>query len=236
MKLNQKSIAILIVVILFGGVFVSDAFGLWKTESSKVPAKIQTGEFAGEADPADIRGSYTFGDIERVFPITAETLGEAFWVVENPESFQLKRLEEMYPSEGEFEMGTSSVRYFVARYTGLPYQQTGEEGLFPIAIELLKREGKISEEEAQTIPVMNPEIVLQVEEAPKETVVEEHVEPLVKGNTTVADLLELGLSEEEIVSIIGEYESKGELVRDVCNGNGIAFSAAKLTLQELALE
>jgi hypothetical protein len=231
MKLNQKSIAILVVVILFGGVFVSDALGLWKTESSKVPVKIQTGEFVGEADPADIRGSYTLSDIANAFPISVDVLAEAFFIEENAAEFQLKRLEETYASEDDFELGTSSVRLFVARYTGLPYERTGEEALFPHAIDFLVKEGKLTLEEAKQIPIMESEIPIVYED--QDAVEEEHVEPLVKGNTTVADLFALGLSEEEIVSVIGEYDSKGELVRDVCNSNGIAFSGAKLTLQEL---
>ena len=233
MKLKQKSIAILVVVILFGGVFVSDALGLWQTESSKVPAKIQTGEFTGARDPADIRGSYTFSDIANAFPISVDVLAKAFYIEDNPADFQLKRLEENYSSEGDIELGTSSVRLFVARYTGLPYERTGEEALFPRAIEFLVEEGKLTMEEANLIPTMEPKDLSEPNE--KETVVqEEHVEPLVKGNTTVADLFALGLTEEEIVSVIGEIASKGELVRDVCNANDVAFSSAKLALQELA--
>ncbi|BES64311.1 hypothetical protein SANA_07500 [Gottschalkiaceae bacterium SANA] len=231
MKLNQKSIAILVVVILFGGVFVSDTLGLWKTESSKVPVKIQTGEFVGEADPADIRGSYTLSDIANAFPISVEVLAEAFFIEENAAEFQLKRLEETYASEDDFELGTSSVRLFVARYTGLPYERTGEEALFPHTIDFLVKEGKLTLEEAEQIPIMESEIPIVYEN--ENTVEEEHVEPLVKGNTTVADLFGLGLSEEEIVSVIGDYDSKGDLVRDVCNSNEVAFSKAKLTLQDL---
>lgn len=230
MKLNQKNVGILIVVMIFGGILASDALGLWRTESSKVPVKIQEGDFAGLSDPTDIRGSYTFADIERTFPITVEVLADAFRVTEEPEAFQLKKLEENYPSDGEWEMGTASVRYFVARYTGLPYESTGEEALFPHAIAFLVGEGKISAEEAELIPVVQPGV--QIQDRDQASQPEEHIEPLVKGNTTIADLFSLGLSEEEIVAVTGKFESKGELVRDVCRNNGLSFSEVKTVLIE----
>jgi hypothetical protein len=230
MKFKPIGVAVLVVLVIFGGVFVSDAMGIWKTSSSKTPAQFETGKFAGLGNPEDIRGSYTFGDIANAFPIEVETLAEAFLVEENPAAFQLKVLEETYPSDEDWEMGTSSVRYFVARYTGLPYERTGEEALFPHAVQMLKEIGKISEEEAEDIPIVQPGVQIQDRDQVSEP---DHVEPAVKGNTTVADLFALGLTEEEIVSVIGEYDSKGALVRDVCQVNGVAFSGAKEALLDL---
>lgn len=231
MKLKPIGVAGLVLVIIFGGIYISDALGLWRTSSAKTPAKYQTGDFAGQADPSDIRGSYTFSDIANAFPIGVDVLAEAFEVEENPAAFQLKGLEEMYPSDGDWEMGTASVRYFVARYTGLPYQRTGEEALFPHAVQMLKERGKITEEEAEAIPIVQPGEQIQDRDQVSEP---DHVEPAVKGNTTVADLFAMGLTEEEIVSVIGAYDSMGALVRDVCQANGVAFSAAKEALVNLA--
>ena len=53
-------------------------FGLWNDEQSKVPAKFTTGQFAGLNNPSDIRGSYTFEDIEHYFSVPAETIAQAF--------------------------------------------------------------------------------------------------------------------------------------------------------------
>lgn len=232
MKLKPIHVGMLVATVLIGGILVSDSLGFWRTESTKMPVKIQEGEFAGASDPADIRGSYTFGDIAQSYPISVDVLAEAFQVIENPEAFQLKRLEEMYPSEGEVEMGTSSIRFFVARYTGLPYEETGEEGLFPHAVQMLLDQGTITDEEAREIPRISGEILLEYEGSHTEAEVEEHVEPVVNGNSTVADLFAIGLEEEEIVSVIGPFESKGEKVRDVCQNNSIQFSAAKTLLIE----
>ena len=80
MKLTSKPLAIIVVVIMFGGIFFSKVQGWWETESTKEAAVFTEGEFAGKANPADIRGSYTFGDVENNFDISADILVQAFGV------------------------------------------------------------------------------------------------------------------------------------------------------------
>ena len=72
MKKTRLIIAISVVVLIFGGVMISDALGFWQTTGSKVPQKIESGKFTGEFDPWDIRGSYTFGNIEDNFDYILE--------------------------------------------------------------------------------------------------------------------------------------------------------------------
>ena len=57
---------IIIFVFIFGGIAITSVTGYWQTSSSKIPAKYQGGEFAGQYDPADIRGSYSFGEISEI--------------------------------------------------------------------------------------------------------------------------------------------------------------------------
>jgi hypothetical protein len=97
MTLTSKPLAVLIAALLFGGIYFSSAMGWWQTESTKEAAQFTTGEFAGQANPADIRGSYTFGDVERNFAVPAPLLAEAFGVqAGDPAAFQVKELEEMF--------------------------------------------------------------------------------------------------------------------------------------------
>ena len=115
MKLTSKPLAIMILVILFGCILLSTALNWWQTESTRQPAKIKDGEFAGQPDPADIRGSYTFGDIHTSFGIPLEDLAVAFALPEGTDvaAFGVKNLEEMYSGLPN-EIGTSSVRWFPA--------------------------------------------------------------------------------------------------------------------------
>src|SRR5512136_728480 len=121
MTLTSKPLATIVVVILFGGIFFSSAMGWWQTVSTKQAAKITSGEFAGQANPADIRGSYTFGDVEKNFGISPTVLAQAFGIKDtNPAVFTVKSLEGMYAGSAQ-EIGTASVRLFVAFYKGMPY-------------------------------------------------------------------------------------------------------------------
>ena len=63
MRLTSKPLAALVIAIMLGGILFSSALGWWETESSKEAVVYTEGQFAGQANPADIRGSYTFGDV-----------------------------------------------------------------------------------------------------------------------------------------------------------------------------
>ena len=78
MRVRKSIVSILIILFIFSSVFIFKGLGMWKTESEKQPIKFTTGEFAGQNNPDDIRGSYTFGDIQNNFEITVETLARAF--------------------------------------------------------------------------------------------------------------------------------------------------------------
>ena len=127
MRLTSKSLGPIVVFILFGGILFTTLMGWWQTESVKEPVKYTTGELAGEYNPADIRGSYTFGDINRLFNIPLEDLRVAFGLPSDADvaALQAKSLEEMY-SGLEQEIGTGSLRLFVAQvsYTHLRAHET----------------------------------------------------------------------------------------------------------------
>ncbi len=151
MKLNSYTLAALIVVLLFGGIGISTAMNWWQTENSKVAATYTDGEYAGQANPADIRGSYTFGDVNKNFGVPLKDLAAAFRLPADtdPSAFQVKELEGL--SEGlPVEVGTASVRMFVAFYKGLPYDLSASEEtyLFPEAAPILKAQNNLKPEQA----------------------------------------------------------------------------------------
>lgn len=77
MKLRSKHIAPIILAIFVLGIAGTIAFNLWRTKSSKIPVQLALGKHAGEYDPADIRGSYAFSDISKLFNIPLDTMGKA---------------------------------------------------------------------------------------------------------------------------------------------------------------
>jgi hypothetical protein len=248
MRLTSKPLAVIVVVIMFGGIFFSQVQGWWETESTKEAAVYTEGEFAGQANPADIRGSYTFGDVENNFKIPAELLVQAFGVkTDDPTAFPVKSLEEMYLTSPQ-EVGTASVRLFVAFYLGLPFELSTDIYLPQSAAEILYSKDLTQENriylENHIVPDLTSEILLttpQPEEIQSESDVPESTEvhePIVeegtiKGKTTFAELLDWGLDAETIESILGMPlpPTTGQTVRDFCTQNGLSFETIKTDLQ-----
>ena len=148
MTLTSKPLAVIVLVIMFGGIAFSSAMGWWVTELTKQPVTFTEGDFAGQANPADIRGSYTFGDIAKSFDVTPEVLAQAFGVTEgDPAAFAVKELEAISLESG-YEIGTASVRLFVAYYAGLPFDTTGQEIYMPqSATDILLAKGNLTPEQ-----------------------------------------------------------------------------------------
>lgn len=248
MKIDSKIIAIALVILIFGGIVTADVLGFWITESLKIPAKYTSGEFEGTYNPDDIRGSYSFADIEKYFDVSVETLADAFGIdkaTADINSFQLKSLEEIYVDLGDDqEIGTGSVRYFVALYTGLPY--TDESDNIPLrALEILFEEGKIDSEQRDKLMAIAIDTSLYSlpgteNDASTDTpveIVEHETEQIINGNTIINDLFSYGITESQLTEVLGEVPtSKNMKIRDYCTEKGLSFSEVKIQLTELLFE
>ena len=253
MRLTSKPLAALVIAIMFGGIFFSSALGWWQTESSKEAAVYTEGEYAGQANPADIRGSYTFGDVEKNFGIPPARLARAFGVQDDdPAAFAVKGLEEMY-AESSQEIGTASVRLFVALYLGLPFDLSTDVYL-PESAAAILRERHLNAEnvaylDAHTVPnpgtagnlpaatAAAPEGSAPVATQPAPQLTPEHTPSAapgtVIGKTTFAQLLEWGLTAETIEQVLGMPmpPAPGMTVKDFCTQNGLSFETIKPALQ-----
>jgi len=242
MKIKSWLLGLFVLVIIFGGIGVTTAFNLWQTESTKIPVKIGEGEYAGEYNPADIKGSYSIGEISELFEIPLVDLVTAFELegMDGPEDFKCSELESLYANLEEMEIGTDSVRVFVALYTGLPYTLTESTYLPQPAVDILKTkivsltEAQIAFLDSHGVDINNVEIISLTEET-EQSDTEEHetlTELVIKGNTTFSELLDWGLSEGDIETIIGEeLPAKSTGVRDYAVDKGIEFSLIKDALQ-----
>jgi hypothetical protein len=242
MTLTSRPLALIVLVIFLGGIAISSAMGWWATESTKVPAAFSEGEFAGQANPADIRGSYTFGDIAKSFDVTPEVLAQAFGVTEGaPAAFAVKELEAMY-LDSEFEIGTASVRLFVAFYSGLPFDTADQEIYMPqSATDILLARGTLTDEqvnylETYTVDVaaLAPAAEPAVEASPvsaeaPSTTSEEHI---VKGKTTFGELITWGVPQDVIEQLIGTpMPDPAMTMKDYASANGLDFETLKPALQ-----
>ena len=148
-KVKTSNVAIVILTVLFGGIALTSALGWWKTTSSKQPVRYSQGEYTGEYNPADIRGSYSFGEISELFQIPLEDLGKAFGVKDESSiaTFKCKDLETLYSvsaAEGK-EVGTDSVRIFVALYKSLPIPLTETTYLLKPAVGILQNQASLTD-------------------------------------------------------------------------------------------
>jgi hypothetical protein len=249
MKLSSKPLGIIILVILFGSISVTTATGWWQTTNTKQPARYSEGEAAGQYNPADIRGSYTFGEISDLFDIPIEDLKIAFRLPEdsNPAQYQVKNLEELYETL-DTEIGTSSVRLFVALYKGFPYDLTEDVYLLNDAVEPLKQSDKMSPEQSiylenHTINLNNSDRPIKAPFPQDETLavptaaptsVPEHSsgERIIRGTTTFQDLLDWGVSQPVIEEIIGGPLPDSQTpIKDYATAQGLEFGTIKATLQ-----
>lgn len=239
MTLTSKPLTVILFVILFGGIALSSAMGWWATESTKEPTTFTEGKFAGLANPADIRGSYTFGDIANSFDVTPEILAQAFGIsTADPTVFAVKDLEAIYLDSG-FEIGTNSVRMFVAFYTGLPFDLTIEETVMPqTATDILLTKGnltpaQVSYLETHTVNLSEPAPVLtELTPVAEASHVESTEDYTIKGKTTFGDLILWGVPKEIIETLIGaDMPDPAMKVKDYANANGLDFEMLKPALQ-----
>lgn len=243
MNLRSTHLAIIIFVFIFGGIALTSVTGYWQTTSSKIPATYKDGDFAGESDPADIRGSYTFGDISTSFDIPLEDLGQAFGV--DPEryvTFQCKELETIYASlkeEGK-EVGTASVRYFVALYKGLPFNLTESIYLPELAVNILKEKASLSETEILSLEQITISLPDSDNSSDSSLTVGQELEHettsdnTIKGITTFQELLNWGVSQEDIEKALNDkMPNPQKNIKDYAAEEGIEFGVLKESLQEL---
>jgi hypothetical protein len=245
MKIKSWHMGLIVLIVIFGGIGGTMAFNLWNTEGggggqgnggSKVPVTFKVGEFAEEYNPADIRGSYNFRHISELFGIPLAELGAAFGVepTENLAYFECKDLEMVYANlEEDVEIGTGSVKVFVALYTGLPYTLSDDEYLPQSAVEILKAKANLTEDQRIFLDTHSVDISgLGIVEPNITEEHEESAERIVTGKTTFKEVLDWGLSEEEIKAVIGEkLPATGMTIRDFAEQKGLDFGHTKAALQ-----
>ena len=167
-ELKSKTLAVVLVVILFGAIIITGNLGWFQTTSSKIPITYPSGEFAGQYNPADIRGSYLFSEISDLFNVPLIDLKVAFLVPDttNVAAYGVKNLEGQFSSTG-YEIGTGSVRLFVAFYNGTPFDLSGETFLPKEAAQVLQAHGKMTAEQAKylaahTVDLSKPAVAATV--------------------------------------------------------------------------
>jgi hypothetical protein len=240
MKIKSWMLGLLVIALIFGGIALSSITGDWQTTSSKIPSKYTEGDFAGQSNPADIRGSYTFADISANFKIPLDDLAAGFGIENNADKFQVKELESLYvDSVCGASVGTDSVRLFVAYYKGLPFTPSDSDYLLPEAVKILKEKATLSQEQISFLDAhifllsssSVPPVSTQVDVIPSPTataITHTTTAGTVTGKVTFQELIDWGLTEEEIENVINDQmPEKSVTLRDYATQKGIEFSLLK---------
>lgn len=254
MKLTSKPLAAIIVVILFGGILLTANLGWFQTTTTKIPVKYTSGEFAGQYNPVDIRGSYLFGDIGSLFDVSITDLQTAFLLPANvnPAAYGVKNLEGQFADSG-YEIGTGSVRLFVAFYKGLPYDLTEAVYLPKEAAQVLIANGKMTAEQAKyltehTVDLSQPAAQAAATAAPTTATTKPatagtpqqltpgstHVaaDRTVTSKTTFQELLTWGVPQAAIEKVLGgPMPAAATVIKDYLAAKGLEFSTVKTALQ-----
>ncbi|MGB9840803.1 hypothetical protein [Thermovenabulum sp.] len=120
MKIKIKHLVVIILLIVFGGIAISNYAGLWKTQSDKIPKKVFSFDGQEIYDPTDIKGSYTFSDVSKFFDIPLEDLAKAFGLNGSvAENFKCKDVKTIKTVSQGATLSMDSVRYFVIFYKGI---------------------------------------------------------------------------------------------------------------------
>ncbi|MBN2797265.1 MAG: hypothetical protein JXR88_17775 [Clostridia bacterium] len=239
MKLNQNILALLLIVVILGGYLLINNMNLFTDE--KTPTRYEDGTY----DPSSIRGSFTFSEISEFFHIPIDTLSEAFGLSNYPDMENTKSgdLSGIYDGLlGDAEIGNGSVQFFVAAYLGLPIELNEDTYLFKSAVDILLNEGTPTEEQKAYMARFTMDNVLMVFDEETLTTIEENHELeeestlIIKGNTTFSEIMTWGITEEEIISIVGEMPNQILSVRDYCESHDLTFSTIKKSLEALLSE
>jgi len=162
MKIKPAGVAVLTVVVLFGGIGLARLAGLWRTSGGPGGGsrRNNTTVVAGSYTPDDIRGSFTLQNVADAFSIEPEVLRQAFGL---PEGFDLaslrsSHLERLYAAAG-VDIGNGSVKLFVSCYTDVPLSGEVDSWLPVTAAEVIREaradldEGEQSYLDSHTIDV-----------------------------------------------------------------------------------
>jgi hypothetical protein len=173
-----------------------------------------------------------------------DVLAQAFAIqADDLAAYQVKNLETQFEAS-PVEIGTSSVRLFVAFYLGLPFDLSTDIYLPETAAALLQDRPLSPEQsvylakhtaspvgeaagEQVTQPVSTPEATAPASEATAQ---------IIKGKTTFAELLDWGVSQATIEQILNEAGASFPVdtsitIKNFCTDNNLDFESIKLALQ-----
>jgi len=236
MKIKSIHILLAIIIIIGGGILLASELDLYNTTRTRSPRKTVEGLY----DVSDMRGSHTLEEIEKYYQLPASSVIEAFGLRPdtNPTLFQLKDMKEIFKPvelEGEeYIVETDTVKVFTSLYLKIPYVSDETFYLPEKTVNYLIENDKLTGEEKEywqghtfKLEYLDSKYLTASEFS--KIVVEEAEGLTVTGSTTIQDLLDAGVTEENFEEITGFKvpEDKSILLKDFAADKGIEFKEIK---------
>lgn len=236
MKIKSIHILLAIIIIIGGGILLASKLDLYNTDRVKSPRKTAEGLY----DVIDMRGSHTLEEIEKYYQLPVSSVIKAFGLRPDTISalFQLKDMKEIFTPvelEGEeYIVETDTVKVFASLYMKLPYVSDETFYLPEKTVNYLIENDKLIGEEKEywqghtfKLEYLDSEYLAASEFS--KIVAEEDEGLEVKGNTTIQELLDSGITEEKFEEITGFKvpDKKSISVRDFVIDKGIEFGQVK---------
>ena len=236
MKIKSIHILLAIIIIIGGGILLASELDLYNTDRVKSPRKTAEGLY----DIYDIRGSHTLEELEKYYQLPASSAIEAFGLRPDtiPALFQLKDMKEIFKPvelEGEeYIVETDTVKVFTSLYLKIPYVSDETFYLPEKTVNYLVENDKISGEEKEywqghTFKMEYLDSKYLASSEFTRIVAEETEGFAVKGNTTIQELLDSGITEEKFEEVTGfkAPDKKSVSLRDFIVEKGFEFGEIK---------
>ena len=244
MKINSIAIAIIIVLVLGGGIILTNSLNLWDKKPVYIPPEptVITGDgssptttkpdFNTPYQPAEIKGTNTFAEISMMFHVPLDDLGIGFGIMEerNWQDLKARELKAIYtnlPSNVKLE--TESVRIFISFYTGKAYKYSHTAYLPQPAVDILKQKAKLTVEQVAFLDSHTYTTGMATSSGVSKY---KHV---VTGETSFRTLLGWGIPAVEIERIIGgKIPDLDTSIRDYASQQDKDFLMLVSDIQELS--
>jgi len=192
-------------------------------------------------DVADIRGSFSLTEIERLYQVPPAAIIESFSLKENtdPRTFRLRDLKVLYEDyeiDGEiYEVETDTIKVFVSLYTNKPYTSDETFYLPEKAVNYLLRENRLTPEEESYWKTHTFDLDIYARDSHTiQAMAEQSSAASFTGNTTIAGLISMGMDEATFEEITGFEvpEDRNITIRNFIFAHGLGFDDVSEEIEE----
>ena len=232
MKIKTLIIALAVALVGFGAIYYLEADEEEHSDNEGISLNLSSEESINASDAYSISGNTSILEVSQVFGIDEAILKEAFCLGDEVDlsTFETRDLEHYYLNLDEsVEVGNESMQAFVALYNNLDFELE-DIYLSTEGIALLNEYGKLNAEQQGYFESHGVEIT---EVSLADVEIDSESDDNYSGNTSLQDVINSGITLEEIETITGiSISDTNILLRDYAEDNGLSYGGLKEDLKD----